>query len=130
MPQGMEFGLAALAVAVGWLLGRLHARRQGAAERARAEQRLETGAAQATARIEAVESRARQQLAALRQELGERLDRLAAEHQGETEALARHLSEAYDEIDRLRTTLARQDTTVQDPNDGYAATLPMPIPAP
>ena len=57
---------------------------------------------------------------------GRRVERLAAEHRAETEKLAKHLGDAYDELDKLRvkaTAAAGQPHT--DTGYGFPATMPL-----
>lgn len=120
------WGAAGLAVggAVGWML----ARTGGGAleERAqRAEQLLKDEAAKAQAAVAAAESRARREVAALQAEMTSRLEKLGADHRAETEKLARHLTEAYDELDGLRARADARNLKPGDTGHGFAATLPL-----
>lgn len=121
------WGAAGLAVgaAVGWIL----ARSGGGAQEARAlraEQMLRDEAAKAQAAIAAAESRAKREIAALQAEMDRRLDALGAEHRAESEKLARHLTEAYDELDGLRAKVeAARNLKPGDTGHGFAATLPL-----
>lgn len=133
MSQPWWLGVALLAllallcgVALGW---RLRARR-GLAElvaRADAAQRqLKEESARMGERLAAAEVRAAKDVAAVQAEMLARIDRLSADHRAETEKLARHLSEAYDELDKLRVRVAAAgDHRPPDTGQGFPATMPM-----
>ncbi len=130
MDIGMTFAAAgaglAVGIAAGWLLARTRGG-EGAGERVeRAERALKEESARAQAAVAAVEARAKRDVAALQAEMASRIENLKTEHRAETEKLARHLTEAYDELDGLR---ARADAARgQRPGDtghGFAPTLPL-----
>ena len=106
MDIATSLGLAGTGLAVGVGLGWALARPRGAgmhgARAERAEQALKDEGARAQAALAAAESRARREVAALQAEMASRIERLNAEHRAESEKLARHLTEAYDELDSLR----------------------------
>lgn len=118
-------GLAALfAAGAGWALG---ARRGGAVLRARverAELALKDESSGAAAKLAAAEAQARRGVAAVQAEMLARIERLQAEHRAESEKLAAHLTEAYDELDRLRV---RGGSAGQPPDtgQGFPATMPL-----
>ena len=118
-------GLAALmAGGLGWALG---ARRGRAAQIARAEragQALKEESSREAAKLAAAEAQARRDVSAVQAEMLARIERLQAEHRAETEKLAAHLTEAYDELDRLRV---RGAATGQAPDtgQGFPATMPL-----
>lgn len=128
--MGISLGLAAAGLAVGVAIGWMLARTRGMAslgQRAEhAEQALREERSRAQAAVAAAESAAKRDVAAMQAEMASRIERLNAEHRTETEKLARHLTEAYDELDGLR---ARADAARhQQPGDtahGFAATLPL-----
>jgi phosphoribosylglycinamide formyltransferase 2 len=115
---------AAAGAAVGWTLA---ARRTGAGLLARAEaaeQQLKEEAARAASRLAAQEAQARKDIAAVQDEMLARLDRLKADHRAETEKLSGHLTEAYDELDRLRLRAAAAPQP-PDTGQGFPATMPL-----
>ena len=128
--MGISLGLAAAGLAAGVAIGWMLARTRGMAalgQRAEhAEQALREERSRAQAAVAAAESAAKRDVAAMQAEMASRIERLNAEHRTETEKLARHLTEAYDELDGLR---ARADAAKhQQPGDtahGFAATLPL-----
>ena len=128
--MGISLGLAAAGLAAGVVIGWMLARTRGMAalgQRAEhAEQALREERSRAQAAVAAAESAAKRDVAAMQAEMATRIERLNAEHRAETEKLARHLTEAYDELDGLR---AKADAAKhQQPGDtahGFAATLPL-----
>jgi uncharacterized membrane-anchored protein YhcB (DUF1043 family) len=130
MDMGIAWGLAVAGLAAGVAIGWMLARTRGMAalnERAeRAEQALKEERSRAQAAVAAAEASAKRDVAAIQAEMASRTERLNAEHRAETEKLARHLTEAYDELDGLR---AKADAARhQQPGDtahGFAATLPL-----
>ena len=56
-------------------------------------------------------------------EAGAIIDRLQADHRAESEKLAAHLTEAYDELDRLR--LRNTPAHAPDTGQGFPATMPL-----
>jgi sigma54-dependent transcription regulator len=115
---------AAAGAAVGWTLA---ARRTGAGLLARAEaaeQQLKEEAARPASRLAAQEAQARKDIAAVQDEMLARLDRLKADHRAETEKLSGHLTEAYDELDRLRLRAAAAPQP-PDTGQGFPATMPL-----
>lgn len=128
MSLGMWITVALLAAAAGAALGwRLAARRHGAellARAERAEHQLKEEAARAAARLTGLEAQARKDVAAVQEEMLARLERLKADHRAETEKLAGHLTEAYDELDRLRLRTA-SPAQPPDTGQGFPATMPL-----
>lgn len=128
MSQALWIVIAALAAAVvGFLLGRQSAGKRAGGEllaRAeRAEQQLKEETARAAARAAAQEAQARKDVAAVQDEMLARIERVQADQRVETEKLARHLTEAYDELDRLR--LAANKRQPPDTGQGFPATMPL-----
>lgn len=130
MAAEISWGLAGVGLAAGMAIGWMLARTRGTAaltERAeRAEQVLKDEAARAQAAVAAAEARAKREVAALQAETSSRIERLQTEHRAETEKLARHLTEAYDELDGLRAKAeAAKGQRPGDTGHGFAATLPL-----
>lgn len=127
MSLAMSLAIAALAAVVGVVLGRLLGGRRGVAElegRAeRAEQALKEESGRAAARLAAAEAQARRDVAAVQDEMLARIERLKADHRAESEKLAAHLTEAYDELDRLRHRSAPGQPN--DTGQGFPATMPL-----
>ncbi|MBX3607998.1 MAG: hypothetical protein KF788_22185 [Piscinibacter sp.] len=119
-------GLAALVgLALGWALGRRRAGDELAVRAERAEQQLREESARSAARLAAIEQQARRDIAAVQDEMLARLDRLKADHRAETEKLTGHLTEAYDELDRLRVRAAASPQQPPDTGQGFPATMPL-----
>lgn len=119
-------GVAAAAIVAALLGWRLGARRGAAdlqARAERAEQALKDETARAAARLAAAEAQARRDVAAVQDEMLSRIERLQADHRAEGEKLARHLTEAYDELDRLRHRSAPRG--LPDTGQGFPATMPL-----
>ncbi len=128
--MGISLGLAAaglaLGVAIGWLLARTRGMAALSERAERAEQALKDERSRAQAAVAAAESAAKRDVAAMQAELAGRIERLNTEHRAETEKLARHLTEAYDELDGLRAKAeAARNQRPGDTGHGFAATLPM-----
>ncbi|MBS0437334.1 MAG: hypothetical protein JSR75_21015 [Proteobacteria bacterium] len=128
MDIATSLGLAGTGLAVGVALGWALARPRGAATHGahaeRAAQALREEAARAQAAVAAVEARAKRDVAALQAEMASRIEKLNAEHRAESEKLARHLTEAYDELDNLRAEAAK-GVRPGDTGYGFAKTLPL-----
>lgn len=123
-------GIAAMAlmlgVAIGWVLARSRGGGELLARAEKAELALKAETARADSAIASAEATARRNVAALQAELASRVERLNTEHRAETEKLAKHLGDAYDELDKLRvrsTAAAGQPHT--DTGHGFPATMPL-----
>lgn len=128
MDIATSLALAGAGLAVGLALGWALARPRGAAAApgVPAEQLLKDEAARAQAAIAAVESRAKRDVAAMQAELTARIEKLNSAHRAEQEKLARHLTEAYDELDALRASAdAAKGVRPGDTGYGFAKTLPL-----
>lgn len=130
MDMGITIGIAAVAAIAGAALGAMLARGRGGGAMAdrleRAEAALREEAARAKAAAEAAESRAKRDVAALQAEMATRIERLGADHRAEQEKLARHLTEAYDELDKLRLRGgAAGSPRGPDTGQGFPATMPL-----
>lgn len=130
MDIATSLGLAGAGLAVGMALGWALGRPRGAAaleERVeRAERGLKDEAARAETAIAAAESRAQRIVAAMQAEMTGRIEKLNAGHRAEHEKLARHLTEAYDELDSLRAKAeAARSLRPGDTGHGFAPTLPL-----
>lgn len=130
MDIATSLGLAGAGLAVGLALGWALARPRGTATHAvraeRAEQALKDEGARAQAALAAVEARAKRDVTALQAEMASRIEKLNAEHRAESEKLARHLTEAYDELDSLRAKAeAAKGIRPGDTGYGFAKTLPL-----
>jgi len=131
MSQPLWIAIAVLALLAGIAVGWQSRGRRGQAalaERAEtAERALQEESARARSRIAAVEAKAQKDVAAVQAEMLARIDRLSADHRAETEKLSRHLTEAYDELDKLRVRVsAAGPHQPPDTGQGFPATLPMP----
>ena len=129
MDIGIASGIAgaglAAGVAIGWLLARARGT-AGLKERAeRAERALKEESARAQAAIAAAQPTAKRDVAALQTEMTSRIERLKTEQRAETEKLARHLTQAYDELDGLRAKADAKNLRPGDTGHGFAATLPL-----
>ncbi len=123
-------GLTAIAlmlgVAIGWGLARSRGANESLARAEKAERALKEETARAQSAIAAAAAQANRDVAALQVEMASRLERLTADHRAETEKLAKHLGDAYDELDKLRvkvTAAAGQPHT--DTGHGFPATMPL-----
>ncbi|MFT3953621.1 MAG: hypothetical protein QM722_04220 [Piscinibacter sp.] len=130
MDMGITIGIAAVAALGGAVLGAMLARGRGAGELAvrleRAEASLREEAARAQAAVASAEARAKRDVAALQAEMASRIERLGSEHRAEQEKLARHLTEAYDELDKLRVRAsAAGSPRGPDTGQGFPATMPL-----
>jgi hypothetical protein len=130
MDMAITLAVAAVAAIVGAAVGAMLTRGKGAndasarLERAEAALRDETARAQAAAA--AAESRATRDVTALQAEMASRIERLGAEHRAEQEKLARHLTEVYDELDKLRLRGgAAGSARGPDTGQGFPATMPL-----
>jgi hypothetical protein len=123
-------GLAAIAlmlgVAIGWALARSRSAAEQLARAEKAERALKEEAARAQAAIAAAAAQASRDVAALQAEMAGRVERLTAEHRAETEKLAKHLGDAYDELDKLRVKVsAAAGQPHTDTGYGFPATMPL-----
>jgi hypothetical protein len=130
MDMAITLAVAAVAAIVGAAVGVMLARGKGAGDVAarleRAEAALREQASRAQAAAAAAESRARRDVTALQAEMAARIERLGAEHRAEQEKLARHLTEAYDELDKLRVRGgAAGSARGPDTGQGFPATMPL-----
>lgn len=130
MDTALIFGIATLALAIGAVLGWVLAssRVSGvlSARAEKAERALKDESARAQAAVAAAQAAAKRDVAAMQAELASRVERLTSDHRAEQEKLARHLTDAYDELDKLRvrgTASARQSPP--DTGQDFPATLPM-----
>ncbi len=128
MDIALALGLAAITGVVGagagWMLARARTAAQWAERTQRAERALKDESARAQAATAAAQTQAKQQMTALQAATDARVAKLTADHRAEHETLAKHLTEAYDELDRLRAEAAK----AQRPGDtghGFAPTLPL-----
>ena len=130
MDMTITLAIAGAAAIVGAAVGAMLARGKGAGDVAvrleRAEAALREEASRAQAAAAAAESRARRDVTSLQAEMASRIERLGAEHRAEQEKLARHLTEAYDELDKLRVRGgAAGSTRGPDTGQGFPATMPL-----
>jgi hypothetical protein len=130
MDMAITLAVAAVAAIVGAAVGAMLTRGKGAGDAAvrleRAELALREEASRAQAAAAAAESRARRDVTALQAEMASRIERLGAEHRAEQEKLARHLTEAYDELDKLRVRGgAAGSPRGPDTGQGFPATMPL-----
>lgn len=129
MDMGIASGIAGTSLAAGVAIGWLLARGRGTAslkERAeRAERALQEESARAQAAVAAAQASAKRDVAAMQAEMASRIERLKSEQRAETEKLARHLTQAYDELDGLRAKADARNQRPGDTGQGFAATLPL-----
>ncbi len=128
MDVGTSFGLAGAGLAVGVALGWVLARGRGAVAPAAnaAGPMMQQELARLQAALADVEARAKRDVAALQAEMATRVEKLDSEHRAEQEKLARHLTEAYDELDALRANAdAAKGLRPGDTGHGFAKTLPL-----
>lgn len=130
MHATLWIGIAAIAlmlgVAIGWGLARSRAAAELVARAEKAERALKDETSRAQAAMAAADAQARRDIAALQAEATARVERLTAEHRTETEKLAKHLSDAYDELDKLRVKVnAAAGQPHTDTGYGFPATMPL-----
>ena len=130
MDMSSSTAMAAIAAVAGAAAGVWWARRSGAADLHARLERAEAAVKEASARAQsaaaAAEAQARRDVAALQAEMAARIERLGAEHRAEQEGLARHLTEAYDELDKLRVrSSAAGSPRGPDTGQGFPATMPL-----
>jgi len=130
MSQSLWTGVAVLALlvglSIGWQLGSGRVRAQWRLRVESAQRQLKEEYERLGARLAAVEARAQQEVAAVQAEMLSRIERLGQDHRAETETLTRHLTDAYDELDRLRVRLAAAGPPQPpDTGQGFAATMPL-----
>lgn len=123
-------GIAGACLLVGTALGWMLASTRGNAALAQRAERAVRGMKEESSRAQAAiaeaEARARHDVAALQVEMSTRIEKLNAEHRAENEKLARHLTEAYDELDSLRAKAeAAKGQRPGDTGHGFAPTLPL-----
>ncbi len=116
--------VGAAGVGLGWWLGRRGVLRALADARRRAEKDLQEQAMRAAESLKAVQAKAAQDLEAARAQARSGGDAAAAAQRAELEKLTRHLTEAYDELDRLRAKAA-SGKQPPDTGQGFAATMPL-----
>ncbi len=115
-----------IGVGLGWAMARSRGFAESTARAEKAERALKEEVGRAQSAIASAEAHARRDVAALQAALASRVERLNTEHRAETEKLAKHLGEAYDELDKLRvkvTAAAGQPHT--DTGYGFPATVPL-----
>lgn len=130
MNTAVSAGIAALSllagVAIGWLLARSRGSADLAERAERAERALKEESMRAQSALAAAQESAKRDVAALQAEMASRIERLNAEHRAESEKLARHLTEAYDELDKLRVRAdAAKGRTPPDTGQGFPPTMPL-----
>jgi Skp family chaperone for outer membrane proteins len=115
-----------LGIAIGWMLARARAASSTTTRAEKAERALKEEAARAQSTMATAEASAKRDVAALQAEMTSRIERLSTEHRAEIEKLSRHLTEAYDELDKLRVrTTAASGQPHTDTGHGFPATMPM-----
>jgi predicted RNase H-like nuclease (RuvC/YqgF family) len=109
---------------LGFWLGRRSAGQDGAERLERAQRELQAHQARAADSARALQAKAAKDLQEARAGWETTAATFAEAQRAEIEKLTRHLTEAYDELDRLRTAAAR---TPQPPDtgQGFAATMPL-----
>lgn len=128
MDTALVFGISALALAIGavlgWVLGNSRVSAGLNARAEKAERALKEESARAQAAIAAAQAAAKRDVAAMQAELASRVERLTSDHRAEQDKLARHLTDAYDELDKLRSTASARQSAPDTGRD-FPATLPM-----
>jgi chromosome segregation ATPase len=119
-------------LAIGLWIG-ARAARQTLADKLRAfEKDLVDQRARAAQESSALQAQAAREVEFARSQIQRQLEAARTEHRAETEQLARHLTEAYDELDKLRNQLLTATRTgashKPEPDQGFAATMPMQDP--
>ncbi len=113
-------------VVIGWLLARSRGRPELSERLERAERAVKEESARAQSAAAAAQANARRDVAALQAEMASRIERLNAEHRAESEKLARHLTEAYDELDKMRVRAdAAKGRNPPDTGQGFPPTMPL-----
>jgi hypothetical protein len=120
-------GLALLVGAVvGAWLGRRGLLRELQTRARRAEKDLQEQQSRAAESLRAVQARAAKDLEEARALAKAGGDSASAAQRAEIEKLTRHLTEAYDELDRLRVRAATAgQPQAPDTGQGFAATMPL-----
>jgi hypothetical protein len=120
--------ISLLALVAGGGIGAWAARRGPARELAERDRRAAKDAQEQQARLaesqRAWQAKAAKDLADARLQWQAAADAAAAAQRVESEKLARHLTEAYDELDRLRAKAASGGKP-PDTGQGFAATMPL-----
>ena len=112
--------------AVGAWFGRRGLLRELAALARRAEKELQEQQSRAAGSLRAVQAKAAKDLEDARALAKTGGDTASAAQRAEIEKLTRHLTEAYDELDRLRVRVAAAgQPQVPDTGQGFAATMPL-----
>lgn len=109
---------------LGWWLGRRGAGRGLAQRLARAERELLAQQTRAAEAARALQAKAAQDLQDARKAWETESAHATAAQRAELEKLTHHLTDAYDELDRLRTAAARKPNP-PDTGQGFAATMPL-----
>lgn len=120
-------GLALLlGAAVGAWLGRRGPLRDLAARARRADKELQEQQARAAECLRAAQAKAAKDIEDARARAQVGGNAAAAAQRAEIEKLTRHLTEAYDELDKLRLrAAATRQPQVPDTGQGFAATMPL-----
>jgi len=112
--------------AVGAWLGRRGVLRELAVRTRRAEKDLQEQQSRAAESLRAVQAKAAKDLEQARALAKAGGDGASAAQRAEIEKLTRHLTEAYDELDKLRVRAAAAgQPQVPDTGQGFAATMPL-----
>lgn len=113
-----------LTLAAGVGVGLWFGRRSAGAGRAQAEHELQAQQARAAETLRATQARAAKDLHDARAAWEAEAIAAGQQQSAEITKLTLHLTEAYDELDRLRADAARQ-RPASDTGQGFAATLPL-----
>lgn len=128
MTDPTSIGLIVLALVAGGGLGHWLGQRgagRGAAERlAHAEKELQAHKTRSADAARALQANAAKDLQDARARWEAAAAATAEAQRAEIEKLTRHLTEAYDELDRLRVVAARTPPP-PDTGQGFAATMPL-----
>jgi molecular chaperone GrpE (heat shock protein) len=111
-------------LALGWVLGGRGPRRELAERERRAAQEAQEQQARLADAERAASAQAARDLEQARQRWQKETEAAAAAQRAELEKLTRHLTEAYDELDRLRAKVASGGKP-PDTGQGFAATMPL-----
>lgn len=113
-----------LTLAAGAGVGLWFGRRSAAAGRVRAERDVQAQQARAAETLRAAQAKAAKDLHDARAAWQAEAIAAGEQQRAEITKLTRHLTEAYDELDRLRADAARR-RPASDTGQGFAATLPL-----